>query len=168
MAKQQTAVVWFEDLGAGDVPRVGGKNASLGEMIQALKDEGVRVPDGFATTADAYRTFLEANDLTARLQAHLDELRGDHERALEKIGKAIRTLFRRAKFPEEIATEIRQAYHDLSRRYNTEEVDVAVRSSATAEDLLCCRCCQAPVGIFFPLPSLGAVSPRPEPSYGFG
>jgi pyruvate,water dikinase len=135
MTKQQTAVVWFEELGSGDVPRVGGKNASLGEMIQALQDEGVRVPDGFATTADAYRTFLEANDLTARIQAHLDELQGDHERALEKVGKAIRTLFRRAKFPEEIAAEIRQAYHDLSRRYNTEEVDVAVRSSATAEDL---------------------------------
>ena len=135
MAKQQTAVVWFEELGSSDVPRVGGKNASLGEMIQALKDEGVRVPDGFATTADAYRTFLETNDLTARIQAHLDQLREGGNKSLETAGKAIRTLFRRAKFPEEIATEIRQAYHDLSRRYNTEEVDVAVRSSATAEDL---------------------------------
>jgi pyruvate,water dikinase len=135
MAKQQTVVVWFEALGSDDVPRVGGKNASLGEMIRALKDEGVRVPDGFATTAEAYRTFLETNDLTARIQTQLDELQSGDNPSLEKVGKAIRKLFRRATFPEAIAAEIRQAYHDLSRRYQSEEVDVAVRSSATAEDL---------------------------------
>jgi pyruvate,water dikinase len=135
MARQQAEVVWFEELGANDVQRVGGKNASLGEMIQTLKEDGVRVPDGFATTADAYRKFLEANSLTERIQAHLDQLQEDGNQSLEKIGRAIRTLFRRATFPEEIAVEIGQAYRDLSRRYQAEEVDVAVRSSATAEDL---------------------------------
>ena len=74
MVRQQASVVWFEELGANDVQRVGGKNASLGEMIRTLKDDGVRVPDGFATTADAYRKFLEANSLTERIQAHLDQL----------------------------------------------------------------------------------------------
>jgi pyruvate,water dikinase len=127
--------VWFEELDAGAGSRVGGKNASLGEMIRALKDEGVRVPDGFATTADAYRAFLKANALTERIQAHLDALQSGHHQSLAKVGKEIRDLFRRATFPEEIATEIRQAYHDLSRRYQTDAVDVAVRSSATAEDL---------------------------------
>jgi pyruvate,water dikinase len=135
MATQQTVVVWFEDLGSDEVARVGGKNASLGEMISTLKDEGVRVPDGFATTADAYRTFLEANGLTERIQTHLDKLQNGDNQSLDKVGKAIRKLFRRATFPEEIATEICQAYNDLSRRYQSEEVDVAVRSSATAEDL---------------------------------
>jgi pyruvate,water dikinase len=135
MTKQRTSVMWFEELGSDDVPRVGGKNASLGEMIRTLKNEGVRVPDGFATTAAAYREFLEANALTERIQAHLSKLQDGDNRSLESVGKAIRTLFRRAKFPKAIATDICQAYHELSRRYDTEEVDVAVRSSATAEDL---------------------------------
>jgi len=135
MARQQEAVVWFEELGANDVQRVGGKNASLGEMIRTLKDDGVRVPNGFATTADTYRKFLEANSLTERIQAHLDQLQKDGNKSLTKVGRAIRTLFRRATFPEEIAVEIGQAYRDLSRQYQAEEVDVAVRSSATAEDL---------------------------------
>jgi pyruvate,water dikinase len=135
MAKQQKYVVWFEELGVDDVSRVGGKNASLGEMIRTLKDEGIRVPDGFATTAEAYRAFLEANELTERIRAQLDELHDGDNKSLEKVGKAIRKLFRRTRFPEEIATEIRQAYRELSQRYATDEVDVAVRSSATAEDL---------------------------------
>ena len=131
---QSEYVRWFQDLDSEDVPRVGGKNASLGEMVQALKGEGVRVPDGFATTADAYRTFLETNDLVDEIRAHLENLQTGPA-SLQETGKAIRRLFRYATFPEEIASTIRTAYQQLSERYGVEEVDVAVRSSATAEDL---------------------------------
>ncbi|MCF8063164.1 MAG: phosphoenolpyruvate synthase [Deltaproteobacteria bacterium] len=127
-------VAWFDDLGSGDVPKVGGKNASLGEMIQSLKEEGIRVPGGFATTADAYWAFLEANDLTERIRKHLDALEKE-EKPLHKTGRALRRLFLKSTFPREIEEAIREAYRELSRRENRDEVDVAVRSSATAEDL---------------------------------
>jgi pyruvate,water dikinase len=125
---------WFDNLGSNDVPEVGGKNASLGEMVRSLKEEGISVPNGFATTADAYRKFIEANDLNEKIKSQLK----DFEKGkipLEKAGKSIRRMFLRSRFPDEIAKEIRSAYHDLCQQYNTEEVDVAVRSSATAEDL---------------------------------
>lgn len=125
---------WFENLTSDDVSRVGGKNASLGEMIRSLKDEGVRVPDGFATTAEAYRKFLDANQLNEKIKSHLSELEGD-QTPLEKVGKSIRKLFHSADFPEDIAREIREAYDQLSQRYDTQDVDIAARSSATAEDL---------------------------------
>ncbi len=124
---------WFETLTAADVPIVGGKNASLGELI-ALKDEGIRVPDGFATTALAYWEFLEAHGLKARIQAHLEKLKHGEE-SLDQAGRAIRRLIQRVEFPEPIQEAIRNAYQALSQRYHTDEVDVAVRSSATAEDL---------------------------------
>ena len=134
MGKANRSIRWFEELRSGDVPVVGGKNASLGEMIHALKAEKVRVPEGFATTADAYREFLEANALTEKIRDQLDKLdRG--KQPLDKAGKAIRSLFLRAEFPSPIADAIRQAYEDLCQHYKTDEVDVAVRSSATAEDL---------------------------------
>ena len=125
---------WFENLSSNDVPLVGGKNASLGEMLQALKEEGVRVPDGFATTADAYWVFLDANDLKKEIRVHLEELQSG-EASLQEAGQGIRRLFRYAEFPQEIADRIVDAYHQLGERYGVEEVDVAVRSSATAEDL---------------------------------
>lgn len=125
---------WFENLTSNDVSMVGGKNASLGEMIRSLKDEGVRVPDGFATTAEAYRKFLEANQLNEKIKSHLSELEGE-KTPLEQVGKSIRKLFRSAEFPEDIASEIREAYDKLSQRYDTQDVDIAARSSATAEDL---------------------------------
>ena len=125
---------WFEELRSKDVPLVGGKNASLGEMIMTFKKKGIRVPDGFATTAEAYWRFLEENDLKDKLGALLQELEGE-KKPLDKVGKAIRSLLLRAEFPEDIAGEIREAYRELGKRYKTEEVDVAVRSSATAEDL---------------------------------
>ncbi len=127
-------VRWFEELGKDDVAIVGGKNASLGEMIGALKEEGVRVPDGFATTAEAYRKFLEKNALEDKIRALIDDYHGGRK-SLEQAGKTIRRLFTDGEWPEEIAGEIRQAYRELSRRHKSEEVDVAVRSSATAEDL---------------------------------
>jgi pyruvate,water dikinase len=134
MAKKTSYIRWFANLGSGDVARVGGKNASLGEMIRALRHEGIRVPDGFATTADAYWAFLAANDLMPKIRAHLEDLRRG-KASLARVGKAIRSLFQRARFSEEIAAAICHAYRELSQRYGVDAVDVAVRSSATAEDL---------------------------------
>ena len=112
---------------------MGEKNASLGEMISVLKKEKVRVPDGFATTAAAYRKFLQENQIEEEIRAQVDELHNG--KSLQKVGKAIRKLFNKSKFPAEVAKSLREAYAELSRRYGVEEVDVAVRSSATAEDL---------------------------------
>ncbi|MFO8089886.1 MAG: phosphoenolpyruvate synthase [Desulfatiglandaceae bacterium] len=136
MAKDNDYVAWFENITSADVAKVGGKNASLGEMIRSLKKEKIRVPDGFATTAKAYREFLDANDLSIRIKEQL-ELWKNGEKTLEKVGKSIRKLFKKSRFPEAIAEKIREAYKELSHGYNSEnsDVDVAVRSSATAEDL---------------------------------
>ncbi len=134
MNAENQYIRWFDGLTNEDVPLVGGKNASLGEMVRSLKEEGIRVPDGFATTADAYWEFLQANDLKDAIQSQLQDLE-EGKTSLEKAGKAIRRMFRRSRFPEAIAKKISQAYRELGDRYNTEEVDVAVRSSATAEDL---------------------------------
>jgi pyruvate,water dikinase len=131
---RNNVIRWFEGLGSDDVPIVGGKNASLGEMIQALKQENIRVPDGFATTSMAYREFLQANDLTQKIQDRLDKLH-QGQQSLENVGKSIRRLFARATFPAKTAQGIREAYTRLAGRYNEEDVDVAARSSATAEDL---------------------------------
>lgn len=127
-------VRWFEGLTAQDVAVVGGKNASLGEMVRALGDRGVRVPGGFAVTARAYRDFLAANGLEGRIRASLEDLRAGRV-SLSQAGKAIRDLFRDAAFPPDLATAVRGAYRELCRREGRDEVDVAVRSSATAEDL---------------------------------
>ncbi|MEN6401570.1 MAG: phosphoenolpyruvate synthase, partial [Armatimonadia bacterium] len=134
MVERAVYVRFFEELGRGDVPSVGGKNASLGEMVQKLGGQGIRVPEGFATTAEAYRSFLEANGLTERIRA-LGEEFDSGQRPVAEVGREIRRLFMNGQFPEDIAQGIREAYRELSRRYGVEHVDVAVRSSATAEDL---------------------------------
>lgn len=134
MATEQKSIRWFENLSNRDVPLVGGKNASLGEMIATLSEAGIRVPDGFATTAAAYRTFLACNDLEEKIRRQLEDYRQE-KISLHQAGEAIRTLIRRGRWPEEIAVTIRDAYGELGRRYGSDEVDVAVRSSATAEDL---------------------------------
>ena len=125
---------WFSDLTNEDVEIVGGKNASLGEMIGALQEEGVRVPDGFATTAEAYWQFLQHNDLKDQIESNIERLEKE-EQSLSETGKAIRRLFYQAEFPPEVESAIRQAYRELSQKYDTKEVDIAARSSATAEDL---------------------------------
>ncbi|MEJ2165479.1 MAG: phosphoenolpyruvate synthase [Desulfobacterales bacterium] len=125
---------WFEDLGSEDVAVVGGKNASLGEMNRTLKVENIRVPDGFATTAEAYREFLQVNNLTEKIETQLDHLHKG-SRTLEKVGKSIRRLFGQATFPEKTAQAVSDAYAQLAGRFDEEDVDVAARSSATAEDL---------------------------------
>ena len=134
MHQDDRYVRWFETLNNTDVPVVGGKNASLGEMVRTLKDQGISVPHGFATTAAAYWEFLKVNDLSGKIEALLKDWR-QGAKSLEETGKAIRRLFLRAHFPQEIAAAISIAYHELGRRYHVNDVDVAVRSSATAEDL---------------------------------
>ncbi|TIQ27738.1 phosphoenolpyruvate synthase [Mesorhizobium sp.] len=126
--------VWFEEIGRGDVGRVGGKNASLGEMVQALAPRGIRVPPGFATTAEAYWDFMQANQLKERIQDLLGDLVAG-KAALAETGQAIRELFLHGDWPEETAAAITTAYRELCQRTGKAEVDVAVRSSATAEDL---------------------------------
>lgn len=115
----------FDTLSAKDVPIVGGKNASLGEMIGALKNQGVHVPDGIATTSDAYWEFVALNDLESKIKSILHQ-----SISLEEKGKAIRALFLQGKFSEHFIQELANAYKKLGKN-----VDVAVRSSATAEDL---------------------------------
>jgi len=124
----------FETLGRGDVAIVGGKNASLGEMTQALGGRGVQVPPGFATTSAAYRAFLEANGLTTLIAAALAELKAG-KAPLSKVGAKIRDAFIRAEWPVPMAREIVEAYRVLCRRGGGTDAAVAVRSSATAEDL---------------------------------
>jgi pyruvate,water dikinase len=127
-------VVWFEEVGRGDVSRVGGKNASLGEMVRNLTAKGVKVPPGFATTADAYWRFVEANGLKATIQSVLDEYKA-RKIDLSAAGETIRRAFLRGDWPSETAAAIREAYGTLCQRTATIDADVAVRSSATAEDL---------------------------------
>ncbi len=140
MAGKDKYVVWLEEVGSESVAQVGGKNASLGEMIRNLKDEGIQVPDGFATTANAYRAFLEANSLTDRIESRLKELE-DGKTPLSTVGRSIRQMIRKAEFPEDIAEAIRSSYRQMREKYgnggdnNHNGVSVAVRSSATAEDL---------------------------------
>ncbi|XAS64325.1 phosphoenolpyruvate synthase [Micrococcaceae bacterium Sec5.8] len=130
----ESPVLWFEEIGMDDVPQVGGKNASLGELIQSLKTKGVRVPDGFATTADAYRRFIDANGIEPAMRARILAYR-DGEASLRATGEAIRELFLDSAFPEDIAESIRSHYRDLGTRAGLDRLSVAVRSSATAEDL---------------------------------
>lgn len=125
---------WFETLGANDVALVGGKNASLGEMIQTLQEKHIRVPGGFAVTAQAYWHFVDANQLRPRIRKALDALKSG-EATLADTGRTIRHQFYQATMPDELAEAICQAYRELSRRYGRKNVDIAARSSATAEDL---------------------------------
>ena len=129
-----TWVRWLEDLDADATVEVGGKNASLGEMIRSLKGKDIRVPGGFATTAAAYRAFVEENDLKEKIGSLVAEWQSG-DAPLEKVGRSVRRLFRHGDIPEALAEAVREAYGELSRRSEVDEADVAVRSSATAEDL---------------------------------
>ncbi len=125
---------FFEEIGIDDVPLVGGKNASLGEMFQKLSGQGVRVPHGFATTAEAYRYMLDRAGAWDALHAELDDLDPDDVTALARKGKRAREIVYGAGLPDDLAAEISAAYRMLQEEYG-EEVSLAVRSSATAEDL---------------------------------
>ncbi|MDE2354647.1 MAG: phosphoenolpyruvate synthase [Betaproteobacteria bacterium] len=130
----QAYVRWFRHLRMTDVDSVGGKNASLGEMISQLEQAGVRVPDGFATTAEAYRDFLTQNDLTERIEKTLAALDVDDVASLARAGAQIRQWLLDAPLPDRLHHEIATAYAKLQGE-DGESPSVAVRSSATAEDL---------------------------------
>jgi pyruvate,water dikinase len=134
MSTDDKEIIWFEDLRRDDVPRVGGKNASLGEMVGSLAAKGVQVPPGYATTADAYWRFVTDNDLNALIVSTLADLESG-KITLAEAGDAIRRAFLRGEWPKETADAITAAYAALSRRVGKDTADVAVRSSATAEDL---------------------------------
>ncbi len=132
--KANQFVLPLNQVGMTDVALVGGKNASLGEMLQNLSSQGVQVPDGFATTAYAYRYFLSAAGLEAQLQPLFAGLDVEDVSQLQQVGKQARHLMLQTPFPEELQTAIATAYARLCEEYGT-DTDVAIRSSATAEDL---------------------------------
>ena len=125
-------VIWFEKLGMDDVPVVGGKNASLGEMISNLASAGISVPGGFATTAEAFRDFLSHNDLDSKINGLLQDFDVEDVDSLEKVGAQIRESVMQTPFPAALEQSVREAYSALQ---DGGDISVAVRSSATAEDL---------------------------------
>jgi pyruvate, water dikinase len=127
-------VLPLSELRRKDGDKVGGKNASLGEMISGLREAGIRVPGGFATTAGAYWQFIEANGLREKISDRLGKLKDDRSN-LDAVGKAIRELIVKSDFPGPLTEAITRAYQDMAARLEREDPDVAVRSSATAEDL---------------------------------
>ncbi|AHJ27599.1 phosphoenolpyruvate synthase [Nodularia spumigena CS-584] len=132
--KGRSLILWFNEVGIGDIPLVGGKNASLGEMIQQLTPQGVNVPTGFATTAYAYRYFIESAGLEAQLRELFADIDVEDVKNLRVRGKKARSLLMHTPFPVDLRDAIASAYLKLCEQYNT-DTDVAVRSSATAEDL---------------------------------
>ncbi|WP_372797069.1 phosphoenolpyruvate synthase [Litorivivens sp.] len=126
-------VLWFQELGMADVDRVGGKNASLGEMISELSGAGVSVPGGFATTASAYRDFLQQSGLNERIKQRLEGLDVDDVKTLLETGKDIRQWIIDTPFPAELDAAVNKAFAELAE--GNADIAVAVRSSATAEDL---------------------------------
>jgi pyruvate,water dikinase len=128
-------VEWFKDIGIDDVPHVGGKNASLGEMYRELHSKGVKVPNGFATSAEAFRDFLRVNELDDRIADIVDGWDRNDVDDLAARAKQIRSLILGGTLPEKFQTDVVAAYQQLSAEAGVDRVDVAVRSSATAEDL---------------------------------
>lgn len=132
--KEESFILWFEEVGTHDVGLVGGKNSSLGEMIQELTAKGVNVPGGFATTAFSYRYFIESAGLEAKLRKLFADLDVNNLPNLQKRAKKARALILNTPFPQNLQDAIAVAYAEMCDRYG-ENTDVAVRSSATAEDL---------------------------------
>ena len=129
-----TNIIWFKELGKDDVDIVGGKNSSLGEMISNLTQAGIRVPDGYATTAEAFRQFIAFNNLEQRINDELDNLNVEDVDALQKCGAKIRQWVIEAPFQDDLQKDIISAWELMNSECN-DELSVAVRSSATAEDL---------------------------------
>ncbi len=127
-------IAWLASVGIKDINIVGGKNASLGEMIGALSKRGVRVPGGFATTVKAFQDFLSHNNLKTKIDNILTELDINHINELNAAGKQIRHWVLEGEFPQELQDDIIQAYQQLKSELG-DRVSFAVRSSATAEDL---------------------------------
>jgi len=131
----QRIIVPLHAVGLSDIALVGGKCASLGEMIQHLSPRGVNIPDGFVITTDAYYQFLEQSQLAPYIRQQLDKIDHHNVESLRRVGLSIRQAISNARFPHELSHEIIAAYEKLSQQYDQTDTDVAVRSSATAEDL---------------------------------
>jgi len=135
VSKDKKFIMWFDEIGIEDVPYVGGKNASLGEMYQNLRKKGVKIPYGFAVTAYAYRYVLEKSGLKSEIKNILKDLDTHNINSLAEKGSKIRHLIRHAEIPKELEKDIFAAYDKLCKIEKIKNLDVAVRSSATAEDL---------------------------------
>lgn len=134
MNKQRSYILWFKDINIRDVPLVGGKNASLGEMFSKLTKKGINVPDGFALASKAYWHFLKVNKIDNKLKEVFKKFNPKSIKSLQETGKKARRLVLNAKFPKDLEEEILKAYQKLSQKYREKNTDVAARSSATAED----------------------------------
>lgn len=130
-----SSILFFSEIHLSDLDKVGGKNSSLGEMYNLLKPIGIHIPDGFAITASAYRQFIKENDLEFALNQIINELDTKEYSNLSIVGEKSRALILSGRMPESIKTDIKNAYLDLSKKCGKQNLDVAVRSSATAEDL---------------------------------
>jgi pyruvate,water dikinase len=130
-----SSVLLLQDVGINDIELVGGKNASLGEMLQNLTKLGVNIPGGFVITVDAYQEFIQHNKLDEKIRSLVKQIDYTSVESLRRAGLQIRNLIRNGRFPSTLAGEIIECYYELSKKYDQEGTDVAVRSSATAEDL---------------------------------
>ncbi len=134
-AMNRRFILWFKDITIRDVPIVGGKNASLGEMYSKLSEKNIRIPNGFAVNSDAYWYFIKGNNLGRKIEGILKNLNTKDIKDLSRRARQIRGLIFNAPLPEDLEQSIVQAYRKLSKQYGSAEIDVAVRSSATAEDI---------------------------------
>jgi len=132
---REALILWLDELTIEDIPVAGGKNASLGEMIKNLSPLGINIPYGFVVTSTAYYRFLDHNKLRERIREILSGLDINDVKDLSRRGYQIRELIKGGEFPPELSELVKDYYNRLSERYRTHAVDVAVRSSATAEDL---------------------------------
>lgn len=135
MQKDKKLILWFKEVGNDEVELVGGKNASLGEMYRTLAKKGVKVPNGFIVTAYAFRDFVEKTGLKEKIRESLEAMKVDDTKSLQKTGQKVRDMIIAAEFPEKLNEEIVEAYKKLSEEGGKTNESVAVRSSATAEDL---------------------------------
>lgn len=133
--KNKKLILWYKDISKKDSPLVGGKNASLGEMFSQLTKKGINIPDGFALTSKAYWYFLKENKIDKRLKEIFKKFNPKSLKSLKETGKASREVILKSKFPKDLRKEIIENYNKLSQKYGQKDTDVAIRSSATAEDL---------------------------------
>jgi pyruvate,water dikinase len=132
---QEKLILDLQSVGIDDIPLVGGKNASLGEMIQKLSGLGICIPNGFVITVEAYTQFIFQNQLDKKIRTLINDIDHENVESLRRAGLAVRQLIRNSPLPKDLSVKIVQAYYELSKSYAQDTTDVAVRSSATAEDL---------------------------------
>ncbi len=135
MVQKKNLILFFNQISKNDVGLVGGKNASLGEMFQKLSKKGINVPFGFCLTSNAYFYYLKTNGIDKKIKELFKNFNYNDINKLQEVGKKIRNLFLKSNFPEDLKREILKSYQKLNKFYNVSNLEVAVRSSATAEDL---------------------------------